>query len=319
MIANSSDTNLKNIEIVGKLWNKLWEDYSARVSYAGIYQQMILQAGGTVANDHIAFRSLRLNVETPEGKKNLGIEYIGQIAEALGYFVAGELSFPDQKLYARHYRHPQQEQFDLPKLFISELIVEEMPADIAELIYQTVTTDLAIEIQSIASLMNTAETENIANQLQKIFTRPWQRPLHSTVETVNKITQYGAWVLLHGYAVNHFTGYINRHNTQQYPNIETTARGLTERGVPMKAEIEGNRSTGLRQTATQAITENVPVRDDISREIIYIPWTYAYYEIAERNLIEIAPGQTALFEAFLGPNAQNLFEMTRIADEGVEQ
>ena len=319
MIANSSDTNLKNIEIAGKLWNKLWEEYSARVSYAGIYQQMILGAGGTVANDHIAFRSLRLNVATPQGKKNLGIEYIGQIAEALGYFIAGELSFPDQKLYARHYRHPQQEQFDLPKLFISELIVEELPADIAQLIEQTVTTDLAIETQSIVSLMNTADTEHIADKLQKIFTRPWQPPLRSTVETVNKITQYGAWVLLHGYAVNHFTGYINRHNTQQYPDIETTARGLAERGVPMKAEIEGNRSTGLRQTATQAIKENVPVRDDSTQDLITIPWTYAYYEIAERNLIEIAPGQTALFEEFLGPNAQNLFEMTRIADEKVEK
>lgn len=319
MIANSSETNLKPIEITGKLLNKLWKNYSARVSYAGIYQQMILEAGGRVANDHIAFRSLRLNVETPEGKKNLGIEYIGQIAEVLGYFVAGELSFPDQKLYARHYRHPQQEQYDLPKLFISELIVEELPADIAELIEQTVTNNLAVETQSIASLINTADTEHIADQLQKIFTRPWQPPLRSTVETVNKITQYGAWVLLHGYAVNHFTGYINRHNTQQYPDIESTARGLAERGVPMKAEIEGNRSTGLRQTATQAIKENVPVRDDSTQEVITIPWTYAYYEIAERNLIEIAPGQTALFEEFLGPNAQNLFEMTRTVDEGGEK
>lgn len=322
MIPNSPNANLKNIEIVGKLWNKLWEDYSARVSYAGIYQQMIREAGGTVANDHIAFRSLRLEVETPQGKKNLGIEYLGQIPEALGYFVAGELSFPDQKLYARHYRHPQQEEYDLPKLFISELIVDELPADIAQQIYQTVTTDLAIETQPIATFLEAKstelDTEHIAAQLQKIFTRPWHPPLRSIVESVNKITQYGAWVLLHGYAVNHFTGYINRHNTQQYPDIESTAQGLAERGVPMKAEIEGNHSTGLRQTATQAIKENVPVRDEITQELIQIPWTYAYYEIAERNLIEIAPGQTALFEGFLGPNAQNLFEMTRVAEEEVK-
>jgi hypothetical protein len=42
-----------------------------------------------------------------------------------------------------------------------------------------------------------------------------------------------------------------------------------------------------------------------------IPWTYAYYEIAQRYLVEVAPGKQELFQAFLGKNAQQLFEMTR--------
>ena len=49
-----------------------------------------------------------------------------------------------------------------------------------------------------------------AQELQSIFTRPWQPPKHSVVEEVNKVTQYGAWVLVHGYTINHFTGYVNR-------------------------------------------------------------------------------------------------------------
>ena len=44
----------------------------------------------------------------------------------------------------------------------------------------------------------------------------------------------------------------------------------------MKAEIEGSRGSGLRQTATQAVTEMVAVLDDTSGEIIHIPWTYAF-------------------------------------------
>jgi hypothetical protein len=36
-----------------------------------------------------------------------------------------------------------------------------------------------------------------------------------------------------------------------------------------------------------------------------------YYEIAERNFIEISPGKTTLFEGFLNTQAQNLFEMTQ--------
>ena len=283
---------------------------------------MITAAGGTVANDHIAFRSLRLVIDSPEGKQDLGIDYLGGIAEALGYSAAGEYSFADQKLYARHYRHLEQDRFDLPKLFISELIVDELPEAIATLIYQTVSfgqdqsSVRLLDVQTLESIRaasTVTEVDSTVNQLQGIFTRPWSVPKRSVVEAVNTVTQYGAWVLLHGYAVNHFTGYVNRQNTPQYPDIESTARGLVSLGVPMKAEIEGSRNSGLSQTATFAVTEMLDVLDDTSGKIIQIPWTYAYYEIAERNAIEIAPGQQVLFEAFLGSNAQNLFEMTRIA------
>ena len=133
----------------------------------------------------------------------------------------------------------------------------------------------------------------------------------SAIAAVNEVSQYGAWVLLHGYAPNHFTGYINRQNTPRYPDIESTASALAEKGLPMKAAIEGSRDSGLRQTATVAVTEMVSVRDDTSGKLIQIPWTYAYYEIAERNLVEIVPGKTELFEGFLSSQARNLFEMTR--------
>ncbi len=315
-IQHSAFSHSSPFQIARKLWNKLWEDYRTRVSYAQIYQQMILQAGGTIANDHIAFRSLRLTIDTPQGKKNLGIEYLASIAESLGYVEAGEYTFPIQNLYARHYRHLEPERFDLPKLFISELIVEKLPEDIATLIHQTVNNFELFDTQAIGSTIETATTESeieqIATQLQEIFTRPWSPPKQSVVKAVNQATQYGAWVLLHGYAVNHFTGYINAQHTPKYPDLESTARGLTSLGVPMKAEIEGSRDVGLLQTATHAVKEMVAVQDDISGEVIQIPWTYAYYELTERHQVEVAPGQQALFNAFLGQNAQHLFEMTKL-------
>ncbi|MBD2345811.1 DUF1338 domain-containing protein [Anabaena subtropica] len=297
-----------------QLFSLLWQEYSARVTYARTYQQMITAAGGTVANDHIAWRSLRLSVDRPQGKVNLGISYLSQIAEALGYEPAGEYIFPQTHLYARHYRHPQQAEFDLPKLFISELIVDELPDNIAQLISQTVST---IPDQFTSPLtyfhQEKGNSEVIAQKLQKVFSRPWLTPRRSVVEEVNKFTQYGAWVLLHGYAVNHFTGYVNRHQTSEYADIDSTARGLANLGVPMKAEIEGNITCGLRQTATQAVQEMVTVIDDISGKEIQIPWTYAYYEIAQRYAVEIEPGKPELFDAFLGNNAQHLFEMTRLS------
>ncbi len=302
-----------NNKIAFDLWKLLWQEYSARVNHARTYQQMITAAGGNVANDHIAFRSLRLFIDSPQGKVNLGINYLEQIAEALGYVAAGEYTFAQTHLYARHYHHPQQEEFNLPKLFISELIVDELPSNIAQIISQTVSSIEDKLTSSVNSLLEKQEnTETIAKQLQQIFTRPWLPPRRSVVEQVNQVTQYGAWVLLHGYAVNHFTGYVNAQNTAKYPDIDTTASSLANLGVPMKAEIEGNIACGLRQTATQAVTEMVTVLDDNSGAEIQIPWTYAYYEIAQRYPVEVEPGKQVLFDAFLGSNAQQLFEMTRL-------
>ncbi|MDZ7969680.1 MAG: DUF1338 domain-containing protein [Nostoc sp. DedSLP03] len=300
-------------KIALNLWKLLWQEYSARVNHARTYQQMITTAGGTVANDHIAFRSLRLLVDTPQGKLNLGIDYLAQLAEALGYVAAGEYIFAQTHLYARHYHHPQQEEFNLPKLFISELIVEELPNNIAQLISKTVSSIPDKLISPLTLLQKDADLEIIAKQLQQVFTRPWLPPQRSVVEEVNQVTQYGAWVLLHGYAVNHFTGYVNGQNTPEYPDIDTTASALANLGVPMKAEIEGNIACGLRQTATQAVTEIVTVLDDNSGAEIQIPWTYAYYEIAQRYLVEMESGKQVLFDAFLGSNAQQLFEMTRLS------
>ena len=305
---------MNTIQIINQLWERLWQDYSKRVEYARIYQKMIEAAEGTVANDHIAFRSLRLTVDRPEGKINLGIPYVANLVKALGYELAGEYNFPDKYLYAHHYRHPQQERFDLPKLFISELIVEDLPTAIAQQIEQTVASgnffSLSAFSQQLETVSTTSEIENLVTQLQTVFTRPWQPPKLSVVETVNSVSQYGAWVMLHGYAVNHFTGYVNRQHTDLYPDIETTASGLAAHGIPMKDKIEGSESNGLRQTATQAVTEMVTVEDDRGR-LTEVTWTYAYYEIAQRNAIAMGANKTKLFEGFLTSQAQNLFEMTK--------
>lgn len=300
-----------NSEIAHHLWELLWQEYSSRVSYARTYVQMIKNAGGTVVNDHIAFRSLRLTVDSPLGTVKLGIDYLEQLVKALGYEAVGEYFFPDTHLYARHYRHPQQEELNLPKLFISELIVDELPERIIQLMTQTVS---GVNLFSISALFDAFgnDAERLAKELLKVFSTPWQSPRRSILAEVNTVTQYGAWVLLHGYKVNHFTGYVNCQNTPEYPDIDTTARGLAKLGVPMKDKIEGDVACGLRQTATQAVTEVVAVLDDNSDVEIQVPWTYAYYEIAQRYMIETESGQQVLFDGFLGQNAQQLFEMTRL-------
>jgi Domain of unknown function (DUF1338) len=294
-------------ENIKLFWDLLWQEYIHRVKYAQIYQEMIVNAGGSVANDHIAFRSLRLDININQTQINLGIQLFEPILNLLGYKAAGEYFFPDTHLYARHYKHPEQEKYDLPKLFISELIVQELPDDIVAIIKKTVSNGNF----DYFTQFPTANPEIIIDP-KNIFTRPWQTPYLSEIQTVNQVSQYGAWVLLHGYAANHFTANINRQNTPKYPNIEITANGLADLGIPMKAEIEGSINVGLRQTATHAVNEQITVIDDKSGVEIQIPWTYAYYELAQRYIVELEPGKQELFDAFLGKNARQLFEMTRI-------
>lgn len=85
-------------EIARHLWDLLWKDYSSRVTYARTYTQMIEKAGGTVANDHIAFRSLRMSVDSPQRRVKLGIDYLEQLVQILGYEATGEYSFPETHL-----------------------------------------------------------------------------------------------------------------------------------------------------------------------------------------------------------------------------
>ncbi|MEM9535010.1 MAG: DUF1338 domain-containing protein, partial [Cyanobacteria bacterium P01_E01_bin.45] len=67
---------MSQVQIALQLWDRLWQTYRRRVPYARIYQQLVEEAGGTFANDHIAFRSLRLDTETSHGPIDLGIAYL---------------------------------------------------------------------------------------------------------------------------------------------------------------------------------------------------------------------------------------------------
>ena len=117
---------------------------------------------------------------------------------------------------------------------------------------------------------------------------------------------------MHGYNVNHFTSLVNSHGVESLNSLETTIAALAAAGVPMKAGIEGEPGSKLRQSATEAVTIDVAVTDQ--GRPATMPWTYAYFELAERNpVVDQTTGELVRFEGFLGPQATNLFEMTRVS------
>jgi hypothetical protein len=295
-------------QFCAELFDTLWGRYRQRVSYVQTYEKVIREARATFVNDHIAFRTFATQ------QPLAGIATISRIFEALGYRAAGSYHFDDKQLSAIHFQHPNQQ---FPKLFISELRVPELPPEARAIVEKVARSHRpAIGVDFLVALANLGKSSNLSTELMaevvsEFHELPWLLPSREDVEKLNKFSQYAAWVLVHGYNVNHFTSLINSHGVPAFDDIEKTIAALEKAGVPMKKEIEGERDSKLRQTATEAVTIDVAVHD--KGVPAKMPWTYAYFELAQRNTItDPATGKSVRFEGFLGPQATNLFEMTRV-------
>lgn len=295
-------------KFLAAVFDALWDRYRSRVSYVQAYERMVAAAGATFFNDHIAFRALA--VQQPQ----TGIASVSRVFEALGYRAAGSYHFEDKQLSAIHFQHPNAQ---FPKLFVSELKTWELPTPARRIIEQTLVNhrpalreELLATLATLDSVPASAD-ELLAEVVNSFHTLPWQPPQKHDVTELNKVSQYGAWTLVHGYNVNHFTSLVNSHGVPELNDLEKTMAALTAAGVPVKSEIEGERGSKLRQSATEAVKIDVDVRD--GETATKMPWSYAYFELAERNEItDAATGKRVRFEGFLGPQATNLFEMTRL-------
>lgn len=292
-----------------ELFDNLWTRYHERVSYVRQYEQVVVNAKGNFVNDHIAFRTIA-------GQNPLtGISGISRVFEALGYLPAGNYSFTDKSLGSIHYQHSNPK---FPKLFITELKTWELPADARAILERTTRSHRPmLPAEKLAALWNIDKQsekfrrELLDDAIATFSNLPWDVPQKADVVAINKVSQFAAWVMVHGYDVNHFTAFVNSHGVASLDDIDKTVAAMKQAGVPMKAEIEGVRGSKLRQTATEAVTIDVAVRD--GAQLAKMPWTYAYFEIAERNNIkDPETGVSTRFEGFLGPQATQLFEMTRV-------
>jgi len=163
----------------------------------------------------------------------------------------------------------------------------------------------------LARVNGATQPDLLETVLAQFHDLPWDIPEKGDVTALNAESQFGAWTLVHGYNVNHYTALINSQGTAELEDIELTIQALQKAGVPMKAEIEGAPGSKLRQTATESARIEVPVREQ--GRLTAMLWTYAYFELAERGEItDPETGRRGRFEGFLGPQATNLFEMTRV-------
>ena len=239
------------------LLDRLWARYVDEVPHAKTFARLSQH----FHNDHIALRTL--------GAPGPGLAQVARVFERLGWKHAGDYAFPDVHLRAVHLSRK-----GFPRIFVSELLVEKLPADARELLLR-----LAVD---------TTPAPGSFDALADWFAPP-RPPPASALEVVGKASQYGAWLLAFGRKVNHFTAAVD--------DVEAWQLRLLQAGVPMKRDIEGKPGGALRQTATEAAVVDVKLAGGGARAL-----PYAYFEIAERK-----DG----FDGFLAPQARNLFDMTK--------
>jgi hypothetical protein len=300
-------------DIARGLTKKLQEVFLSRVPAARSYTALVEGKKGTVVIDHIGFRTLDLNT----GEQPAGIQAVRHIFECFGYFKAGEYVLPKKNLKAIFLEH---ESAELPKIFVSQLNVQQLPGWARQLFPEVVSetpyllSDSGIELLSRLKQdgqLTSEAAEILTDELAGYFHRPWNPPPKSTVIQLNEVSHYAAWVLLHGNSPSHFAALINAQEAKSLPDLETTVRALKSAGVAVKENIEGAKGGILRQSATYAVKEEVKVNGDDGPD--EITWTYGYLELIERGWQETEDG-SRLFQGFIEDQEKNIYDMTRTLD-----
>lgn len=256
------------------LLDRLWADYTAVTPQAERIHELLVGRGERIVNDHIALRTFDL--------PHLEIEALDRAFVAAGYQPAQSYEFPDKKLHAYHYEHPQPGR---PKLFISALHVDELSAEAGTL------------VEGLAAQMAPGAE---AHPMFASSGRHWQLE-RATYERLAAESEYAAWVAAFGLRANHFTVSVN--HLASFAGLGELNEFLVERGFRLNqagGAIKGSPSELLEQSSTLA--DEVEV--EMEGGALCIP--SCYVEFARRY-----PGPDgALFQGFIPQSANRIFEST---------
>lgn len=251
----------------------------------------------TVAFDHFAFRTF--------GTRGLGISSIGTWFVDLGYVESPDyLEFPKKKLRAKWYSPPSEA---LPRIFVSELKVEEMSQQ---------TQRLIAKYASGSGLASTV-LGRYGPVTGLLGCMPWGPVDRADYETLAAESEYAAWVLLNGYALNHTTVSVHRLQGLQggieAVNTHLQAEGLVfnEEGGVTKVSPDGL----LLQSSTVADSVEFAFADG---SVVLVPGSYI--EFAERlvlpeyaSLPEDEISERHRRDGFEVSSADKIFESTTVA------
>lgn len=260
---------------VTKLFNNIWQQYLTVTPSADKIHQL-LGNGNDVINDHVAYRTFNLD--------KVNLEKLASHLLTIGYTECGQYNFAAKKLTAKHFEHSNS---TMPKVFISELRVEQLSKDVQKIIHNLVDQ----------------LPENISNQENFLYSgRAWE--VSSTdYQTLLAESEYAAWLAAWGFRANHFTVSIN--HLDNFNCIIAVNDSLKEAGHRLNSvggEVKGDKVVKLEQSSTLADKAMVEFTD----KIMEIP--SCFYEFAKRY--PQADGE--LYTGFVATSADKIFESTNV-------
>jgi uncharacterized protein (DUF2132 family) len=255
----------------------LWDHYTDVTPQAQRIQQLFQSYGENVLNDHVAFRTFN--------NSPVSLEKLEPQLEALGYIAYGAFTFENKHLKARCYKH--RADAESPKVFLSELLVEELPAECQDIIAKFIAQIPSDAVQSPAIFW--------AGKL-------WDTPTEAEYLTLAEHSEYAAWLSTMGLQANHFTVSIN--HLQKFPTIEDVNTLLLNEGYALNQVgglVKGTPDSFLEQSSTMADKVEYTFTDGQQKTI-----PSCFYEFARRHTMP----NGVLFDSFIEGNADKIFDST---------
>lgn len=287
--------------VLEQVLDGLMRRYQERVpDVSAILEAMVreglIQSPADIENDHIAFRSL--------GVPHLGIASLEKIFLHLGYTRRDPYFFPAKKLNAWWYAPPEPR---LPRIFLSELRVQDLPASAQEIIHQYTGTITSDPVDAL-------DLNNAAVIDQFLHSSNWAVPSREDYDALAAVSEYAAWAIYNRYYLNHFTISVQNlpegYNTVAAFNTFLEKRGfiLNDSGGKIKTSPDGL----LLQSST--VARMVEAEFAGGRKVL-IPGSYV--EFAERKVLPAfahlpagAIRREHRREGFEAGNADKIFEST---------
>lgn len=255
----------------------LWQVYTSVTPQALKIYQLFESFGETVVNDHVAFRTF--------ANSPIELARLERVLDKLGYHPYGAFRFKSKHLLARCYKHTNEP--DAPKIFLSELLVDELPTPC-----QKIVTHIIEQIPSDA-----IKGPDIFWQQ-----RLWSLPSLDDYIILKEHSEYAAWLTTMGMQANHFTVSIN--HLKQFNSIDSVNQLLLEHGYTLNQAgglIKGSPELYLQQSSTMADRIEVTFADQKKSMI-----PSCFYEFALRH--QQPDGH--LFDSFIEGNADKIFNST---------
>ena len=295
--------NFKEKKPIHLILESLFKTYSNRVPDVkkitnALIKNKIISNQEEIINDHIAFRTM--------GVKNLGIKSFEKIFLHHGYVKRDNYSFKLKKLNAFWYSHKDN---NMPRIFISELKVDELSNKSKEIIYQY-TNQVKKDPVDELNLNNVNE---VINFLSKPL---WSLPSLKHFKNLSDESEYASWVIYNRYYLNHYTISVHELN-ESYSTLKKFNKFLE------KLDIKLNNSGGIiKESKDGLLLQSSTIANKVKAEFLNNKTSLisgSYVEFAERkvlpefkNIIIKNIRSKHRRDGFEASNADKIFESTFI-------